>query len=134
MVMTVISSYLYELLGRKITIFASFFTTAIVYFFIPYTAPDVDKLIILRCLIGVTMAAPLSHPLIPDYVRRSSRGKAVALQGIGLVIGEVLAMGVLFNLTKHLSYKEAFSIASGLILFFSIVLLCGVKDPDIKKL
>jgi MFS family permease len=59
MVMTVISSYLYELLGRKLTIFASFFTTAIVYFFIPYTSPDVNKLIILRCLIGVTMAAPL---------------------------------------------------------------------------
>jgi len=43
-------------------------------------------------------------------------------------------MGVLLNLTKHLSYKEAFSIASGLILFFSFVLLFGVKDPDIEKL
>jgi hypothetical protein len=41
----------------------------------------------------------MAHPLIPDYVVRKSRGKAVALTGVGLVLGEVFSMGILFKFT-----------------------------------
>lgn len=50
------------------------------------------------------MAAPTSHPLINDYVRKSSRGKAVALNGCGVVIGELFTMGILLNFTKEMTY------------------------------
>jgi len=80
------------------------------------------------------MAAPLSHPLVPDYVKRSSRGRAIALSGIGFVMGEVFSMGVLFNLTKSMSYKKAFLIAAGVTMCFAIFLLVAVKDPDLRNI
>ena len=58
----------------------------------------------LRCAIGITMSAPIAHPLIPDYVVRNCRGKAVALSGCGVVIGEVFSMGILFNFTKTMTF------------------------------
>jgi hypothetical protein len=58
----------------------------------------------------------------------------VALSGIGLIFGEVFAMGILFNLTKHMNYYDAFKFTAGLIVFFSFVLLIMVKDPDFDEL
>ena len=80
------------------------------------------------------MAAPIAHPLIPDYVVRKCRGKAVALSGCGVVLGEVFAMGVLFNFTKSLSFKDAFLISGIFILSLSIILLFIIKDPDLKHI
>ena len=134
MVTTFFVSYLYEILGRKLTLFMSFFLTSIIFYFLPYTAPNFTYLIIARCLIGVTMSAPLSHPLIADYIHKKSRGKAIALGGIGFVIGEVLAMGALLQFTKSLSYEDAFAITAFIVLFISMFLLYSVKDPDMKKL
>lgn len=129
MVTTFMVSYAYELIGRKWTIFWSFFLTSLVFYAIPYTAPNYNYLIIARCVIGVTMAAPVSNPLIADYIKRSSRGKAVALNGIGFVFGEVMSMGVLFNLTKTMSYYKAFALTAGIIFFFSFFFLITVRDP-----
>ena len=134
MLMTFITSYIYELLGRRLTIFVSFLSTALVYIAIPYTAPDVNKLLVLRILIGITMAAPIAHPLIPDYIKRSSRGKAVALSGVGLVLGEVFSIGVLFNMTKTMDYFGAFKVAAAVIALFSFYFLFAIKDPDLNKL
>lgn len=80
------------------------------------------------------MAAPLAHPLIPDYIKRSSRGKAVALSGVGLIFGEVFAMGILFNLTKHMNFFDAFKLAAGMIVLFSIILALMIQDPDFEAL
>lgn len=96
MITTFFVSYIYEILGRKLTLFISFFLTSIVFYALPYTAPNYNYLIVARCLIGVTMSAPLSHPLIADYIHKRSRGKAIALSGMGFVFGEVFAMGILF--------------------------------------
>lgn len=134
MVATFFTSYIFELFGRKLTIFASFLTTAGLFLYMPYTAPNLNHLIAVRCAIGITMSAPLANPLVPDYVKRSSRGRAIALNGIGFVIGEVFSMGVLFNLTKQMNYNDAFMIAASLILAFSIFFLFSVKDPDMETL
>ena len=134
MVATFFVSYIYELVGRRWTIFASFFSTALLFVYLPYTAPNINHLIAVRCAIGVTMSAPLANPLVPDYVKRSSRGRAIALNGIGFVIGEVFSMGVLFNLTKSMDYRQAFLIAAGIVFAFAVFLLISVKDPDMNTL
>lgn len=134
MIMTFFTSYTYELFGRKWTIFLSYLSTAIVMFLIPYTAPSWTYLVIARCAMGLTMAAPISNPLIPDYIKRSSRGQAVAMAGIGFVFGEVFAMGVLFNITKKMSFKNAFAITAGIITLFGICFLFTVREPDMKNL
>lgn len=104
MVTTFLVSYMYEIWGRRLTLVVSYVLTAIFYYLIPYSAPNYNTLLFLRCLIAITMSAPLSHPLVADYVKRASRGTAVALAGVGIVLGEVFSMGILFNLTKSMSY------------------------------
>lgn len=80
------------------------------------------------------MAAPTSHPLINDYVRKSSRGKAVALNGCGVVIGELFTMGILLNFTKDLSYYYSFLISFILIMLFAVFLFFNVIDPDMNSI
>ena len=52
-----------------------------------------------------------------------------SMQGIGLVIGEVLSMGVLFRLTVDMNPVYGFAIAGGLGLFLSFCFLFMVKEP-----
>lgn len=132
--MTFLNSYLFEIVGRKVTIFLSFLLTACLYFLVPYTAPDINLLIAARCMIGVTMAAPLAHPLIADYVKRNSRGKAIALSGLGIVLGEVFSMGVIFNMTKSMNYFDAFTITAAIIFVFSLFFLYAVEDPKLDEI
>jgi MFS family permease len=132
--MTFCSSYIFEILGRKKTIFFSFFFTAIVLAIFPYTAPNYNLLILIRIAIGVTMSGLLAHPLIADYIQKKTRGKGIALSGLGIILGEVLAMGVLFNYTKDMTYEKAFFVASLMTFGFAFFHLIAVKDPDMKKL
>lgn len=134
MVMTICISYVFEIWGRKNTLFFSYLITAVVYFAIPYTAPNFHLLIVLRCLVGFSMSAPLGHPLIADYYKRSSRGKAVALAGFGIVVGEVFSMGVLFNITKSMNYYDAFSIAAAIIMMFNFYFLFAIIEPDMDSI
>ena len=86
----------------------------------------------MRCLIGVTMAGPMAHPLINDYVTKKSRGKAIAINGLGGVCGEVMAMGVLLRLSKSMSYERAFALTGTIIISFSAYFFIFVKDPNLK--
>lgn len=134
MVTTFFISYMFEIWGRRFTIVFSYLLTSIVYFFLPYSAPDYGMLMIMRCLIAIFMSAPISHPLVADYVKRKSRGKAIALAGVGIVLGEVFSMGILFNMTKTMSYYDAFAIASSIIFVFSIFFLYSLKEPDFDNI
>lgn len=126
--------YAFEILGRKWTLFLSFASTAAIYLVLPYTAPSYGLLVLARCAIGVTMAAPISHPLVADYVHKRSQGKAVALQGLGLVAGEVVAMGVLFNLTRKMTFHGAFAVGSVVVCAFALLFLVIIRDPNLKNL
>jgi len=56
-----------------------------------------------------------------------------SMQGIGLVVGEVLSMGVLFRLTVNMSPYYGFAIAGGIGLFFSFFFLFIVKEPQLRE-
>jgi len=65
----------------------------------------------------------LAHPLILDYVKKDSRGKASSFQGVGHTIGEVFAVGVLLNLTVEMKPSYAFSIAGTCVMLSGILTL-----------
>lgn len=131
LITTFFISYAFELLGRKLTIALSYFLTGIIYVIIPYTKPHFWFLAVMRCLIGVTMSAPIANPLINDYIRKDSRGKAIAINGLGGVCGEVMAMGVLLRLSKNMSYEKAFSITGIIIILFSAYFSIFIKNPNL---
>ena len=99
-VFTACCGLIFELMGRKLTIFLSFFTTALVFIYIPYTPPNLNLFYACRIAVGVTMSAPVAHPLLADWVAKKSRGRGLALMGIGTLFGNLYCMGILFNFTK----------------------------------
>ena len=128
-------SYAFEILGRGWTIAMSYLTTSILYFFLPRTAPSYGWLMFVRCMIGITMAAPLAHPLIADYVHRDSRGKAIAFCGMGIIVGEIAAIS-LFKLNTVLSmdFYDSFTVSSILVFIASFYFYYAIKDPNLKHL
>lgn len=52
-----------------------------------------------------------------------------SMQGIGLVVGEVLSMGVLFRFTSKMSPVYSFAIAGGIGLVLSFCFLFMVREP-----
>jgi len=79
------------------------------------------------------LTAPAANPLLADYVHKDAIGKAAALVGLGFVIGEVLAMGILFNVTKNLTPYTAFLIVAIVGACCSFLFLVMVKEPKLRS-
>ena len=54
--------------------------------------------------------------------------------GLGIVAGEMIAMGVLFNFTKDMDFRKAFAVAAAVICALALYYLITIKDPDLNKL
>lgn len=135
MVGTMVAGYLYDIIGRRFTLFISFFIGSIMVFTIPYTAPSVfPALLSVRICITLCFAAPAANPLIPDYIHKDSIGKAAVLVGIGFIVGEVISMGLLFNVTKPMTAYNAFLTAAALGAVCSCLFLFLVKEPQLREL
>ena len=70
--------YIYDIVGRRMTVFFSVALGAISTIFIPYTAPSIVTLICVRIGIITTLSALGSHPFVNDYVKKETRGRAIA--------------------------------------------------------
>ena len=134
MVGTFSAGYLYDILGRKVTIFTAFILGSILTWSIPYTSPQVwPSLILVRSAIIICFAIPTPGALLADYCHKDAIGKASALVGLGFVIGEVLSMGVLFNATKTLDPFNAFLTVGITGAVFSASFLFLVKEPKLRE-
>ena len=131
---TLSAGYLFDILGRRITLFVSFTMGSLLVAAIPHTAPDVVPwLLLVRIFIMFSFSAPASNPLLADYVHKDAIGKAAALVGLGFVIGEVLSMGILFNVTASMDANWAFLTVAGVGLCFSSFFLILVKEPQLRQ-
>ena len=128
------AGYLFDIVGRRITLFCTFFFGSWFVFAIPYTAPNVwPSLVIVRIFFTLLLAAPPANPLIADYIHKDSLGKAAALIGFGFVVGEVLAMGILFNVTASMTAYYAFMTAAIVGAVCSTFFVCIVKEPKLRS-
>jgi MFS family permease len=106
---TFAGGYIFDIVGRRMTLFSCFFGGSLMVFIIPYTSPNVvPGLLLVRIMITFSTASPASNPLLADYVHKDAIGKAAALIGLGFIVGEVLSMAILFPLTENLSRENAF--------------------------
>jgi MFS family permease len=71
--------YLYDIMGRRFTVFATLIPGAILIMFIPNVAPSINLLILLRIGIVMSLSTLGSHPFVNDYVNKDTRGRAIAL-------------------------------------------------------
>lgn len=128
-----VAGYLYDLFSRKALITIYFFFLAGLLFLLPRTAPNVPFLVCVRALIQLFGSICLSHPLIMDYVKKESRGKAIALASLGVMSGEVFGMAVLFGYSKQMEANQAFFITSIVIFVMAIPFVYIVTDLEIKQ-
>ena len=134
MVATFTAGYIFDIVGRRLTLCFSFLLGSIFLVFMPYMAPNVfPQLLLLRCAISTCFAAPASNPLMADYIQPEALGKATALLGVGYIVGEVLSMGVLFQVTARMSHYNAFLTTAIVGGVFSCFFLCLVKEPKLRR-
>jgi sugar phosphate permease len=71
--------------------------------------------------------------LAADYIHKEALGKGAALYGLGVVIGEVIAMGLFFNLTKNWNAFNSFGLVGAVGVFFAICFVLMVKEPQLRN-
>lgn len=125
-----IGGYIFDIVGRRLTLFISFLIGSVFVYCIPYTAPSIfPGLLIVRIGMTLSVSAPASNPLLADYVDKESIGKAATLVSVGYILGEVLCMAVVFPATKNLSRYNAFLTVAIVGVVSSFLFLFIVKEP-----
>jgi len=80
MTYTVLSGFIYDIFGRKPTLICNLLATILCAFVSPSTAPDLYPwYFIVRIGAICSLSAVIANPLILDYIKKSSRGKAYAI-------------------------------------------------------
>ena len=137
LIMAPIITYLYEIAGRRFTILYSLFSTVLLLILMPIVAPSFTMLCIVQALIGVSTTLLFSSPLVSDYVKRESRGQAVAHCLIACMLGFVVSSQILLPLTTIINTTKNFGLSFTLIAMFiftfSMPLVFMIREPDIKR-
>lgn len=76
------------------------------------------------------LCSPVNYaPLVPDYVDNDQIGKGVAFSLMGMNLGIIISLGVLFQFTKDLDPLISWRIMGGVMLVFSILMACMISEP-----
>jgi hypothetical protein len=75
----------------------------------------------------------VNNPLVLDYVVKEDRGAAVSLTLMGLSLGVILSLSVLFEVLKDLDPSVSWTIMSVMFISLGIVLLFILKEPEVVK-
>ena len=136
MISSPIFGYLYEMTTRKFVLATSLISLAVclgITFFIDsdskpgvYTAASV--------LTSTFMYALMGNPLIMDYIKKYSRGRATALQEMGKLIGELIGFIIIFELYKNGGNAgSAFLVISIMVFCVGVFVSClMVKEKKIS--
>ena len=131
---SLISGYLFLKFGRRKVIFAGFMIGITAALAVPYCGTNIyPSMMILIALVNIGTAWTQNPPLIADYVRPSSIGKAYAIQGMLTFTATIFAVAVLFGSTKSMPFKWAILIVCPILYLMSIVSICGLKENKVRE-
>jgi MFS family permease len=134
MITTLFVGQIYDIVGRKLSLFISTILGAVFLILVPYSPSIYPWVIVTRIGIAISSVSALCLPLVTDYVKKSSRGKATAFQTMGIVIGDLITYGVIFTITKDMDPKYSFLFTSMITVLFAFSFLVIIKEPDMKKI
>ena len=98
----------------------------------PYSAPHFWLLCLFRSVLSTIANATMVSPLLIDYIKSESRGKAMALASMGLVLGELL-MVFMFGFTRKMTMPQQFYVPAFIIAVLSVPMIFMVREPKLKK-
>jgi len=133
MLLAPLFGYSYDLLGRRFTLGMAFVLLSGGLFFVPYCSPSIAWLGVSRLIIMIGYTIVICHPLILDFVKKDSRGKATAFQVLGNVMGEIFAIAVLLNLTVTMKPENAFALTATCVFITGVMTLLLIQEPLVKK-
>ena len=66
-------------------------------------------------------------------MKSDSRGKAIAFQTIGKLLGEAFGMLVLFGLTINFEIDQSYSFSAVVLFILFTFVMCMIREPVIKN-
>ena len=132
MVAAVAVGYSFDLFGRKLLIALSYALMTGLIWALPYV-PSMALLTVCRAGIQVAFQYLHSHPLIIDYIKSESRGKATSLQALGNGIGELIAMTIFISIQLATPVETGEWIVGSLVCLMAIVVVLMFREPSLKK-
>lgn len=125
---------MYDLFGRRWTMCTSTVIAALSTFLIPIVSPSIPAYQVTRCILTVSLVVALGNPFINDYVTVQSRGVATGFQTLGLLIGNLLSVSVLYTITEKLSNKiVSFALLGALQFIWTICFMLMITEPEIMS-
>mmetsp|Transcript_37894 Transcript_37894/g.27895 ORF Transcript_37894/g.27895 Transcript_37894/m.27895 type:complete len:115 (+) Transcript_37894:408-752(+) len=99
----------------------------------PLTAPSIYPwYFLVRMVGGCAIFGIMGNPMIVDYIKKESRGKAYAIQSLAVMVGSYVGIGILFNATKGLPVDIAQYICGAFVVPVALTLAFIMKEPVIK--
>ena len=131
--LVLVGGLMYDLFGRKLTVMVTFLFAAISTILVPFVSPNIPVYDICRIILNEALTFIICNPFINDYVKAQGRGKATALQSIGLTAGNLASVGVLFTITEEMMTNRyySYSLLGGLQVLWAVILYCMIDEPDI---
>lgn len=130
---SIFAGYIFDIFGRKGTIIVSLVVCSVLVAAVPWTSPNVwPWLAVVKTAIQLMICVHVTNPLAADYIEGDALGRGHALAGVGVVVGEVLCLGVLFRLTATLTPKASFACAGFSGILFTAIIFFMIKEPDLK--
>ena len=130
-IVTPFLGYVYDLIGRVWFIIPACFCLTFFLGVVPLTAPLFWALCATRAIMSILINVVHVSPLLVDYVKSESRGLAMSLAAMGLVVGELLMVGM-FAVTRKLSMHAQFYVPAAILAGISITLIFLIREPKLK--
>eukprot|EP00347_Sterkiella_histriomuscorum_P000548 403375429 len=125
---------IFDIIGRKKTLFFCLIGSSINLVLMPLGAPhEAPYLYLIRCALVLFSVGLITHPLINDYVKKDSRGKASSFQTFGTLIGDLINFTVILTLFKNCDIGLQFQIIGFVMFGAAFALLFMIKEPNNSK-
>ena len=83
--------YMYDILGRKWILISACFALVVTIYAVPMTSPSLPALCVLFIISFLLRSLEDCNPLLLDYIKSDSRGRASGLRLAGIFIGEIFS-------------------------------------------
>ena len=131
MLFTPVCGYIFDLFGRRIPLLLALLSAILLTFLMPHSAPNFTNLLVVRTGVGLSINMLTCSPLVVDYIKKQSRGTAVSLQTMGMLLGEAFAMIALVNFIAGYSIQASYSFATIVLGTLLVVPVLFLREPKI---
>lgn len=129
---SIFAGYIFDIFGRRLTLTISLIVCSVLVAAVPWTSPYIlPWLVVIKVAIQLMLCVHVTNPLAADYIEGDALGRGHALSGIGVVVGEVVCLGILFRLTGNLDPKISFAWAGVTGIVLTCTLYFMIKEPDL---